>query len=243
MHDFGGTNIHFIEELDPTDIVSSLKARGIENAHFNNGTFNLPRDIFAPNFLAAFQRILDLQKDRQSPLVVALNSNISMRDSFVGKPNEEELNDKLISQDERAENILSLLGTQYPYRQVVVILYDEQTPAELYGALRDSLNMLSLHKVGYGTNPKDKPIIGSKFFSFVHASPLYNDEKPAMHQETPQDHPTARTPDVVEKLTEEIGPHGQPYITTKGGLLMPVAKELRQYSATENDPRPAYQQS
>jgi len=243
MNDFGGNRTHFITDTNPQQIIEQLKSRGIDEAHFNNGTFTLPKDIFAPNFLAAFQRVLDLQKDMQTPLIVALNSDKSMRDSYVGKGNEKELNDNLVSQEDRAENILSLLGAMYAHRHCVVVMYDEQTPRELYAELTKRIKTLSLHKVGFGTSPDDKPIIGSKNFAFVHASPLYNDEKPVMHSETPSTDPSARTPDVVEKLTEEVGPHGQPYITTKGGLLMPVPAALQKYSATKDDPRPQFLQS
>lgn len=245
MQDFGGENTHFVQDLNVSDITSSLRARGICDAHFNNGTFTLPKDVFAPNFLAAFQRILDLHPDTRSSLIVALNSDKSMRDSYRGKPNEEELNDELKSQEVRAENILSLLGSMYPYRKSAVIIYDEQTPRELYSALKlqKTIEMLSLHKVGFGTSPGDKPIIGSAEFPFVHASPLYNDEKPVMHQDTPVDDPSARAPDMVEKLTEKRGLHKKPYITTKGGLLIPVPKELAKYSAPPSGPRLNFQKN
>jgi hypothetical protein len=166
-----------------------------------------------------------------------------MRDFYVGKPNEKELNDELLSQEARAENILSLLEKMYPYRKSAVILYDEQTPRELYSALQAQVDLLSLHKIGYGTNSKDKPIIGGVYFPFVHASPLYNDEKPLMHSDTPSEDSSARKPDVTERLTETVGPHGTPYITTAGGLLMSVPKDLQKYSALSDDPRPALQNS
>jgi hypothetical protein len=231
MQGFGGQNIHIIRDTDPRDIHAQLKALGIKGGHFNNGTFTLPKDKFAPAFLATFKRISDILEDNDAPLIVAINSDKSMIDSYEGKENEEDLVAKLVPQQERAQNVTSLLSALYPDRPVVAIFYDEQTPFELYEELYVSgYSMDSLHKVGFGTSLDDKPIIGAEFFDWVYACPLPFDEKPVMHQDTRDATSTDRQPDVVEKLTEVIGPHGKPYITKEGKLLFPVPPTLQKYA-------------
>ncbi len=238
MQDFGGQNTHIITDTDPRAIHAQLAARGIQSGHFNNGTFNMPKDKFAPAFLAAFKRVLDLHDgETETPLIVAINSDKSMINSYQDKENKNELISKLILQQERAQNVVSLLSALYPDRPVVAIFYDEQTPFELYEDfyVRD-FSMNSLHKVGFGTSREDKPIIGAQFFNLVYACPLPFDEKPVMYKDTRDTVSTDRQPDFVEKLTEVNGPHGRPYITKDGKILFDLPPALEHYSATVDAP-------
>ncbi len=243
MQSFGGQNAHIITDASPVAIASQLNARGITAGHFNNGTFMLPKDKFAPAFLAAEKRVTDLRDPVDGPdvaIIVAINSDKSMRDSYLGKDNEAELNANLIPQTQRANDTVGLLSALFPNRPVAVIFYDEQTPHELYeGLSKEGFGMKSLHKVGYGTSADDKPIIGSEFFDWVYACPLPFDAKPVMHKDTRDAVATDRRPDVVEKLTEAVGPHGAPYITAQGKLLFPVPASLSQYAAAQGGPAPA----
>ncbi len=239
MRSFGGQNTHVVKDTDPQVISNSLNALGIKDGHFNNGTFTLPKDVFAPAFLAAFKRVIDLKDGIDTPLIVAINSDISMIQSFKGKDNEAELVKTLISQEERAQNVISLLSGLFPNRSVVAVFYDEQTPHELYrGLSQNGFGMRSLHKVGYGTTPNEKPIVGAEFFEWVYACPLPHDAKPFMYNDTRDVNSNDRQPDVVEKLTEVIGPHGSPYLTKEGLPLFKLPTELA-YLGVKKDRHPA----
>ncbi len=234
MEGFGGQNAHIITDTNPAEILNALHARGINEGHFNNGTFTLPRNIFAPAFLAAQKRIADLRDDIDGelmPMIIAINSDKSMRDSYVARPDEADLNLKLIDQNQRAKNVVSTLSALFPKRPVVAIFYDEQTPYELYKFLYDNaFNMKSLHKVGFGTSADEKPIIGAEFFEWVYAYPLPFDAKPVMYADTRDVNAQDVRPNLVEKLTEVIGLHGSSYITTKGKLLFPLPEALQEFA-------------
>ncbi len=238
MQEFGGQKTHIIDAVGADAIYDALVVRGITEAHFNNGTFTLPKNTFAPAFLAAFKRVTDLRDPVVGagiPLVVAINSDKSMRDSYVGKDNEAELNQKLVPQHERAQNAVSLLSALYPHRKVAAVFYDEQTPHELYqGLSANGFGMKSLHKVGFGTSADEKPIIGAEFFDFVYACPLPFDAKPIMYTDTRDALPTDTRPNLVEKLTEVIGPHGAPYMLKDGTLLFPLPLDLQYLAVRAN---------
>ncbi|MFA5591719.1 MAG: hypothetical protein WC989_00195 [Micavibrio sp.] len=240
MKSFGGQHTHIIQETGADSILKALKARGIKAGHFNNGTFMLPEEKLVPAFLSAFKRVVDLRNDNETPLIVAINSDKSMLASYQGKENEQDLIRGLVPQQQRAEMVVSILSALWPERDAAAIFYDEDTPYALYSGLHGGgFGLKSLHKVGYGTNPSDKPIIGAEFFDWVYACPLYNDERPVMHKETRNAQPADRQPDLVERLTDETGPHGKPYITAGGKLLFPVPPALQKYApVAEDGPRP-----
>lgn len=228
------SNAHIIQSTSLKDIFSGLARLNLHRAHFNNGTFTLPVDTYAPGFLAGFQCTLDqVEAAPDDALIVAINSDQSMQDSYWGKPDEKEQIANLIPEIERASDLVDLMAAMYPDRQNVVIMYDNPTPEELYRNLRRSFPSLgaSLHKIGFGTNPNDKPIVGGKYFDHLLAYPFHFDGKPVLHAETRKRLPEDRDPDAVEKLTEFIGPHGAPYITPGGGLLFPVLSVLQRFAA------------
>lgn len=232
-------NTHIVQSTSLRDIFREMARLNLGRAHFNNGTFTLPVDTYAPGFLAAFQCTLDqLKAAPYDALIVAINSDQSMLDSYWGKPDEAELIKKLIPEDKRASDLVDLMAAMYPDRQNVVIKYDNPTPEELYRNMRRTFPSLgaSLHKLGFGTNPKDRPIIGGKYFDHLLAYPFHFDAKPVMHADTRERLPEDRDPDAVEKLTEIIGPHGQPYITSDGKLLFPVPPALQQFAAPRQGP-------
>ncbi|PZO82695.1 MAG: hypothetical protein DI626_09835 [Micavibrio aeruginosavorus] len=237
MQDFGGQKVHIIEETGAAAIFDALKARGITQAHFNNGTFMLPKEKFAPAFLAAFKRVTDLRDPVNGvnvPLVVAINSDKSMKDSYAGKDNEAALVENLVPQEERAANAASLLSSLYPDRSVAVVFYDEQTPHEIYSGLSKlGFGLKSLHKVGFGTSDKEKPIIGAEFFEWVFACPLPFDAKPVMYNDTRDALETDVRPNLVEKLTVVHGPHGAPYMIPDGTLLFSLPMELKYLGVRE----------
>ncbi len=238
MQAFGGQKVHIIEETGAKSIHEALVSRGIYEGHFNNGTFTLPKEKFAPAFLAAFKRVTDLRDSINGSnvsLVVAINSDKSMRDSYAGKDDEAKLIENLVPQLERAENAASLLSALYPDRPVAIVFYDEQTPHELYSGLSErGFGLKSLHKVGFGTNKDEKPIIGAEFFEWVYACPLPFDAKPVMYSDTRDALETDVRPNIVEKLTVEHGPHGAPYILKDGTLLFPLPADLKYLGVRES---------
>ena len=245
MCSFGGTNTHIIEDTNPEIILTRLNSIGIRRGHFNNGTYTLPKDVFAPAFLAAFRRVIDLQPEAGVPLIVAINSDKSMIDSFKGKNNEDVLVQDLAPQIERAKNVTSLLSALFPDRQTVAIFYDEQTPFELYEALnKNGFDISSLHKVGFGTSPDDKPIIGAQFANWVYACPAPFAGKPVMYTDTRAANEFDTRPNLVEDITEVIGPHGATYIQKGNGgkILFPVPAVLSQYSLATQGVQPALKQ-
>lgn len=237
MQDFGGQKVHVIEETGAAAIFDALKARGITQAHFNNGTFTLPKQKFAPAFLAAFKRVTDLRdpvNGADVPLVVAINSDKSMKDSYAGKDNEAALSANLVPQAERAENVASLLSALYPDRPVAIVFYDEQTPRELYSGLSGyGFGLKSLHKVGFGTSREEKPIVGAEFFEWVFACPLPFEAKPVMYNDTRDSLETDVRPNLVEKLTVVHGPHGAPYMIPDGTLLFSLPMDLKYLGVRE----------
>jgi hypothetical protein len=233
MSMFGGQRTHIITDKDPEAIMYQLGARGIYSGHFTNGTFTLPLEKFAPTFLAAFKRVSDIHDDVTTPLIVAINSDVSMKNSYARLNEDDRIMAHIMHTNEetRAYDVVTLLSYLYPRRSVAAIFYDEDTPYELYSEMKQGgFGMKSLHKVGYGTSPDDKPIIGAKFFDWVYACPLPFDAKPVMHTETRNVNATDRAPDLVEKLTDVMGPHGRAYMTTQGKVLFPVSGNLSEFA-------------
>ena len=190
--------------------------------------------------LAAQKRVLDLSQDKGTPLITAINSDVSMLNSYVGKDNEKELAANLIPQETRAHNIAIGLARMFPDHPIVVVMYDEITPFELYQALSQSgFGMKSLYKIGFmiekdeeETKKVNKPIIGAKFFEKVYAFKAY-DDRPVMFHDTRDVQPTDRYPDVVEDLRDTYGPHNRPYLSRDGKVLFPVPTILRDYAAPD----------
>lgn len=225
------SNLHIIETTDKAVIASKLGilTRGGGSVFANNGTYAFPKDALLPTTLAAFQFIVDrFATSPNDVLLVALNSDASMQVFYDGKGTPAEERENFVT---RAAKITGALSSQFAGHRVVIIVYDEETPHELYEHLSNSgLPLDTLYKFGYGTDKKAPPIIGGEFFERVLAFPMPNDEKPFAFDQTEM----RGMPFVPEfyNLTKEDGSHGVPYLTPQGKILFPVVPELRKYTAS-----------
>lgn len=235
MQGFGGANIHLLNGSSTDDTIRYLKAVGIigvipRAVHMTNGTYTLPISKIVPTTLAGFACIN--QKlgffSKSDVIMIAFNSDKSMRNSYVGRPNQQKLNDELESEEVRAKKVLLPLSEYFVGHDIVGVFYDEETPLELFTAFkRAGLNMKTIHKHGYGTNPDDKPIIGAGFFERVFAFPLLGDERPVMHNETRVSNGYDVYPkpeDVIKLWEEKLG--GLSYLSTDGRILFPAPSSL-----------------
>jgi hypothetical protein len=211
-------------------IVFGLKSEGITAAHFTNGTYAHEQRLIVPTVLAGFQYVADNEAVPGAALVIAVNSNASMWT----------INQKLRStksvEDEwqRLYKVGVPLAFQHPDRKVAVILFDEETPNALYNSLRGAgINMVSLFKWGYGTDPKGGLIEGAENFGNVYGFPLPNDIKPVCVDITRPAEQQAGTVSVVDLCTT-LGPHGNAYISVANECLFPLAGELLEYGPRNN---------
>jgi hypothetical protein len=204
----GPQNITYIESVDHAEIIKKLKESGCQKAHFTNGTYAYSASLIVPTALAGFKYVLD--NDEALPLVIAVNSDESMKD----------LNFKdFESQTIRANKVALPLATLFPETQIYIIYYDEKTPNSLYEALHAEKMTATLHKWGYGTNPNAPKIEGAELFKTTYAYPLPNDIKPVCHQITPVSE-EAQKIEVVD-LREKL--------IVKEGILFDVPAALQQY--------------
>lgn len=177
-------NVTVIHSTDFADIIAVLPAGG---AHFTNGTYAPPAALIVPTTLAGFEHVNSVEA---LPMVVAINSDVSMRNMGKG-----EFESQLL----RAEKIKRPLAEKFPNQEIYIIFYDEPTPVELYKALAATGRTATLHKWGYGTTPEAPRIEGAEFFKTVYAFPLPNDTKPVCWFDTaPQDGKPASNIQVVD---------------------------------------------
>lgn len=93
--------------------------------------------------------------------------------------------ENLEDQFTRGMKVADPLAEANPDRPIYIVFYDEETPTELYNAIKAAgLNFASLHKHGYGTD-KDAPRIeGAHNAERVIAYPFPNNSKPLCHDIT-----------------------------------------------------------
>lgn len=218
-----------INLTDKDGIVECLKKIGVDRAHFTNGTYTMPVDKMMPTTLAGFQCVSDNFSKPTDAFVIAINSDISMSRIMDAKNASVEERAAVESQLMRAHKVAGPLQAQHPDREIVVMFYDEDTPTALYDHLAENgFDMVTLHKHGYGTEPNAPRIEGAHNFSKVLAFPLPHDEKPVCYELTQRGNQTGTV--TVVKLTEEVGPHGAPYISKSGEVLFPLNHDsLKKY--------------
>lgn len=198
--------------------------------HATNGTYIAEPELFIPTLISGFQYVADNVAGHKDAFVVFVNSDKSLNDMY-DKTGDERFKN-FPDQFERMATIAKAMKAQFPERPVIIGFYDEETPTELYEHLRDNsmVQMGSLYKFGYGTNPAAKKIEGADCFDMTIGFPFPNDAKPVCENITDSEDQS----DIVEvfKLTEEVGPHGNVYMTTDNKILYPLADELKQFAAS-----------
>ena len=162
-------NLKIVDSTNLDDIVRNIPREG---ANFTNGTYAPPKDCILETTLTGFEFV---NSQNNLPIVVAINSDASMR--ALGKTDFQ-------SQRERADKIAAPLSEKFPNRQVIIIFYNEPTPTNLYQALNQRSLTKTLHKWGYGTDPKAPKIEGAEYFDKVYAFPLPNDTKSVCYYDT-----------------------------------------------------------
>lgn len=167
-------NLIIIESAERNKITGELACLEVRGAHFTNGVYSMAAGLIVPTTLAGFRYMVDRQP--HLPLVIAVNSDKSMY--LMGKTGVE-------PQMVRALKVAEPLAEVFPDNRVIVLFYDEETPNQLYAALRRQGHTRTLHKWGYGTEPSAPKIEGAEFFDFVYGYPLPNDKKPVCWEETP----------------------------------------------------------
>ncbi len=250
-------NLIVIQQTGDALLDSLLKAlesppmgtRCLAGGHFTNGTYVGDPEEVVPTTLAQFQYVLEKKDNgnKDTALIIAINSRTSLRENakLLDKAGETEKAERMraeIDHTLRAEKVGIPLALQRPDETVIVVFYDEPTPAELYKMLSDAqigenkLGMRTLFKWGYGTKRNAPIIIGAEHFDDVIAAPLPNDKKPICVGLTPTEAQKGKI-DVVD-LRKEIGSNGKPYITAINECLFTlVDPNVRVYGPKERKGR------
>jgi hypothetical protein len=131
-------------------------------------------------------------------------------------------------QNFRALKLAEGLEAQFENRNVVIMFYDEETPAELYEALAlKGFGMTTLFKWGFGTKPDAPRIEGAINFENVLAFPFFDDAKAICHDITVAEDQS----DLVKVMRLQEETHVRPaYISPDGKLLFRLAPDLRRYA-------------
>jgi len=180
------SNIEIIDTTDFNDINNALEKFKNAGAHFTNGTYAYAAEMIVPTTKAGFDYIDNRVALPDDIIVLAINSDASMNGIFTKNEASQKDFDELESDTVRAEKVAIPLAEKFPHRQIVVMFYDEETPTALYDFLAEqgNVNLRSLHKWGYGTNPEGPKIEGAHNFGRVFGFPLPNDTKPVCHDIT-----------------------------------------------------------
>jgi hypothetical protein len=70
-------NLIIISETD-AGIIPALAGKDIGAGHFTNGTYAPPAALAVPTVLAGFQYAVDREVNKDTPLIIAVNSDKSM---------------------------------------------------------------------------------------------------------------------------------------------------------------------
>ena len=231
-------NLTIIETTNSQEISDALKGSGL---HFTNGVYSYEASLIVPTTMAGFQYISEKASSKDDVFVIAVNSDISINGIYDRKKEALDARDAesdeyetlkkekeaVESQQVRAEKVAIPLAQLDPERKIIVVFYDTETPTSLYDKLaKDGLNLKTLHKWGYGTNPDEPRIEGAYNFAAVLGFPLLNDVRPVCHDIT-KGSQTGKVE--VRKLHIEIGLHRQPYMSPAGKILFPVPTALKSY--------------
>ena len=204
---------------------------GSPDIHATNGTYMHPAKAIVPKMLAAFQFVADFVAKPDDIFVVAVNSDISMRGIMNAKNAGAAEIATLQSETRRALKVLIPLALQHPNRIIVSMFYDEDTPQRLCDAVHSARVALgSLHKWDYGTEPNASKHIGVYRFNNTYSFPSPADSNPVSFYLPPHEDQSGIVK--VERLTEEFGKHGAPYMNMAGQLLFPARHDsLKGYTA------------
>lgn len=162
-------NVILVNSTNFNDIVAKIPKCG---ANFTNGTYAFPIEKIQETTLTGFEFVNSLN---DLPMVIAINSDDSMR--ALKKIGFED-------QYERAMKIAEPLTDRFQIRQLIIIFYDQETPEKLYQALNQHGLTKTLHKWGYGIDPKAPKIEGAEYFDAVYSFPLPDGSKPNCYDET-----------------------------------------------------------
>tara|TARA_R110002124_G_scaffold287365_1_gene474184 strand:+ start:125041 stop:125784 length:744 start_codon:yes stop_codon:yes gene_type:complete len=230
------SNLKIINDTDKDTIFQGIAETGASVLNATNGTYTAPDFLVVPTTLGGFQFVTDKVAGAQDALIMAINSDKSMQDIAAEKAKKGEDIGVVEDQVTRAEKVLVPLAKQFPERQIIGVFYDESTPTELYEFLKDStpLELNSLFKFGYGTDPKAGDIEGADCFKVTLAFPMPNDQKPLCHDLTKVSPNRAHY--AIHKLTEELADNGAPYMSKENKVLFPLAAGLKGHKGTITPP-------
>ena len=203
-------NLTIINNTDSSVIRAALEREGIESGHFTNGTYAYAAEMIVPTTIAGFNYLNDQEEVSPSAFIIAVNSDVSMKGVMDANNASDQERYTLENQQTRALKVAKPLADEFPNRSIIIMFYDEDTPTVLYNHLAETgFGMRSLHKWGYGTDPKLPKIEGAHNFGQVFAFPLPNDTKPVCYDLTVAEDQS----DVVQvvKLTETVNNAGQAY--------------------------------
>ena len=216
----------------PDDVVTALKKDNTQSLHVTNGAYVPAAKILVPTTVAGFQYLHDTHPDKSASMLVAINSNKSMRDALEARNAPGAEFDALEDQYARARKFIPLLTAQFPERRVIMAFYDEQDPVALYGTIDAAgIPIRTLHKWGYGTGDNPKPILGAEFAQSVYGYPFASATehmRPAFWDVTPEGQKGSVK---IVDLTKAAGPHGRAYLSDDNKLLFPVASQLKTFAA------------
>lgn len=157
--------------LISTDLEDILKIIPKEGANFTHDTYAyLNAEEILSTTLSGFDYV---NSKNTLSMVVAIHSDKSM--AALGKVLFE-------PQLERAEKIADTLSKTFSDRQLIIIFFDEKTPANLYRALQQHHLTKTLHKWSYTTNLQTINIEGVQYFNNAYVFPMTNVKKTPLSQ-------------------------------------------------------------
>ena len=221
-HDTEADNLHELFTSDKDMIIGFLNdAFPGRSFHITNGIYMLDAEKIVPTTVAGFSYLNERVAGNEDVFVIAINSNTSMNAIADQKNWDDAQRAALEDQVVRGYKVALPLTEAFPNRNIVIVTYDEDTPTALYDAMAEAgLNLFSLHKWGYGTDPAAPRIEGAHNFANVYAFPMPNDERPVCHDITVREDQSAFVQ--VVKLTDRLGYETkQPYILPNGRLPEP----------------------
>lgn len=205
-------NFTLIPSSDAVQIYKELTSRGASAGHFTNGTYAPPESLVVPTVLSGFQYIVDNAAKKDDALIIAINSDESMKHINIqrinaayrvrvrklreGKEDPKDIEaalqkvarevQNMENQETRALKVGIPLALQNQDRKVFIVFYNEETPNKLYDTLKNhGFGMETLFKWGYGTKPEEGRIEGAENFRKVFGYPLPNDIAPVCAALTP----------------------------------------------------------
>lgn len=173
IHVISSSNVQDIA----TDVIEIFTSENLVGGlSGNNGSYSMEKNFTIDTTRAAFNFLADNYEESTGAFFVAINSNESMEAHMSGRVR--------VDQYECAG--YAIQGAREAYEKtgipIIIMFYDEATPAELYEELEKAgIGLNVLYKYGYG---EKKDIVGANLFRNVLSFKNIGDKTPTFYDQT-----------------------------------------------------------